>query len=134
MEENAGTRLTERFGDESDREILAEANYCLPAHVLLEKVSTELVYSRDGQLAGAHLQDDDIADALVLLDLARRDLDAVEFGLLRTARKREMTWKTIARLLDLESPQAAQQRAGRLERVMPAWVEAEFRTEPSKPS
>src|SRR6266540_651758 len=89
MEENAGTRLTKRFGDESDREILAEANYCLPAHVLLEKVSTELVYSRDGQLAGAHLQDDDIADALVLLDLARRDLDAVEFGLLRTARKRE---------------------------------------------
>ena len=52
--------------------------------------------------------------ALELLPAARAELDQLEAGLLFTARSAGLTWPQVAAALGLGSPQAAQQRAGRV--------------------
>ena len=68
----------------------------------------------------AWLGRDPEADAAVLdaglrlLASARAELDQIESGLLFAARAAGMTWPQVAGALGLGSPQAAQQRFGRL--------------------
>lgn len=52
--------------------------------------------------------------ALRLLPAARAELDAVEAGLLFTARGLDLTWGQMAQAVGLNSPQACQQRLDRL--------------------
>ena len=119
LELEAAQRLTERFASDTHREPRKEAPYSLPPHEVLEKVAAALTtpVARAPHESSTTVDDDDLRDALILLDRARRSVDAIEFQLLRAARERNMTWKTIAQALDMDSPQAAQQRLGRLERT-----------------
>jgi hypothetical protein len=132
-EAGASRRLTQRFGDEVDRYGLEQDGMARPAHDLLEKVATALIYSIGGQPAGAHVEDDDIVAGLLLLNLARRDLDSVELQLLTAARRRGLTWKTIAQTLGLESPQAAQQRNDRLTKAITGRPASDFPDFPDRP-
>ena len=66
-----------------------------------------------------HASREELAAALVLLEGARADLDALETALLFTARAEGMTWPEIADLLGLRSPQAAQQRLQRVSTRLP---------------
>ena len=123
----ASRRLTHNLGSDSDRDCLDHEGYAPPAHDLLEKVATALIYSVGGGPAGAHVTDGDIEAGLVLLTTARRDLDRVELQLLTAARRRGLTWKTISQALGLESPQAAQQRSDRLARALETWSPTQLR-------
>lgn len=58
---------------------------------------------------------DDLAAALRLVDAAHAELDALEAGLLFTARAEGLTWQQIAGHLGVRSPQAAQQRFDRVQ-------------------
>lgn len=57
---------------------------------------------------------DDLRAALMLLESARADLDALEAGLMLIARAEGLTWPDIAEQLGVKSPQAAQQRFQRV--------------------
>ena len=52
--------------------------------------------------------------ALALLPAARAEADQVEAALLFTARARGLSWARISQAIGLGSPQAAQQRFGRV--------------------
>jgi hypothetical protein len=58
--------------------------------------------------------DGDLLAALALLPAARAEADQVEAALLFTARARGLSWARISRAIGLGSPQAAQQRLGRI--------------------
>jgi glutathione S-transferase len=58
--------------------------------------------------------DEDLLAALTLLSAARAEVDQVEAALLFTARARGLSWPRISRAMGLGSPQAAQQRFGRV--------------------
>jgi hypothetical protein len=58
--------------------------------------------------------DGDLLAALALLPAARAEADQVEAALLFTARARGLSWARISRAIGLGSPQAAQQRFGRI--------------------
>ncbi len=58
--------------------------------------------------------DADLLAALRLLPAARAELDALEAGLLFTARGLDLTWGQMAQAVGLNSPQACQQRLDRL--------------------
>lgn len=60
------------------------------------------------------LDQTDLVAALTLVAPVRADLDAVELGLLETARHRGLTWQAIAFGLGLGTAQAARQRYERL--------------------
>lgn len=60
------------------------------------------------------LDQSDLLAALTLVTPVRADLDAVELGLLESARQRGLTWQAIAFGLGLGSAQAARQRYERL--------------------
>ncbi|MFV2020298.1 DNA-binding protein [Micromonospora sp. LOL_023] len=60
------------------------------------------------------LDQTDLLAALTLIAPVRADLDAVELGLLETARQRGLTWQVIAFGLGLGTAQAARQRYERL--------------------
>ncbi|MDM8084407.1 hypothetical protein QUV83_06485 [Cellulomonas cellasea] len=55
-----------------------------------------------------------LSAGLRLLESARAELDQIEAGLLFAARARGMTWPELSEALGLRSPQAAQQRFGRI--------------------
>jgi len=57
---------------------------------------------------------DDLLAALTLLPAARAEVKQAEAALLFTARARGLSWAQISRALGLGSPQAAQQRFGRI--------------------
>ncbi|GIJ43350.1 hypothetical protein Val02_02360 [Virgisporangium aliadipatigenens] len=63
---------------------------------------------------GPAVDHDDLAAALTLVGRARAELDALELGLLETARHRGMTWQALAHGVGLGSAQAAKQRHDRL--------------------
>jgi hypothetical protein len=63
---------------------------------------------------GRTVDHDDLAAALTLVGRARAELDALELGLLETARHRGMTWQALAHGVGLGSAQAAKQRHDRL--------------------
>lgn len=52
--------------------------------------------------------------ALTLLPAARAEVDQVEAALMFTARSNGLSWPQISRAMGLASPQAAQQRFGRV--------------------
>lgn len=58
--------------------------------------------------------DGDLLAALALLPAARAEADQLESALLFTARARGLSWARISRAIGLGSPQAAQQRFGRI--------------------
>jgi hypothetical protein len=58
--------------------------------------------------------DGDLLAALALLPAARAEADQVEAALLFTARARGLSWARISQAIGLGSPQAAQQRFGRV--------------------
>ena len=58
--------------------------------------------------------DEDLLAALTLLSAARAEVDQVEAALLFTARAHGLSWPRISRAMGLGSPQAAQQRFGRV--------------------
>ncbi len=58
--------------------------------------------------------EEDLLEALALLSAARAEVDQVEAALLFTARARGLSWPRISRAMGLGSPQAAQQRFGRV--------------------
>lgn len=60
------------------------------------------------------LGDEELLAALTLLPAARAEVDQMEAGLLFTTRARGLSWPQISRALGLGSPQAAQQRFGRV--------------------
>lgn len=68
---------------------------------------------------------DDLRAALVLLESARSDLDALEAGLMLIARAEGLTWPDIATHLGVRSPQAAQQRFQRVSARAPGDDDAE---------
>ncbi len=55
-----------------------------------------------------------IEAGLGLVAAARAEIDQLEVGVLFAARGQGMTWDEIARAMGLHSPQAVQQRLGRL--------------------
>jgi hypothetical protein len=57
---------------------------------------------------------DDLLAALTLLPAARAEVDQTEAALLFTARAHGLSWSRISRAMGLGSPQAAQQRFGRV--------------------
>jgi hypothetical protein len=57
---------------------------------------------------------DDLLAALALLPAARAEVDQAEAALLFTARAHGLSWSQISRAMGLGSPQAAQQRFGRV--------------------
>jgi glutathione S-transferase len=57
---------------------------------------------------------EDLLAALALLPAARAEADQVEAALLFTARAEGLSWSRISRAMGLGSPQAAQQRFGRV--------------------
>ncbi|MBV9384302.1 MAG: DNA-binding protein [Streptosporangiaceae bacterium] len=58
--------------------------------------------------------EEDLLAALALLPAARAELDQIETALLFTARAEGLSWSRISRAMGLGSPQAAQQRFGRV--------------------
>ena len=60
------------------------------------------------------LDQTDLVAALTLVAPVRADLDAIELGLLESARQRGLTWQAIAFGLGLGTAQAARQRYERL--------------------
>jgi hypothetical protein len=58
--------------------------------------------------------EEDVQAALALLSAARAEVEALETGLLFTARAQGMPWGRISRWMGLGSAQAAQQRFDRL--------------------
>jgi len=58
--------------------------------------------------------EEDLLAALALLSAARAEVDQAEAALLFTARARGLSWPRISRAMGLGSPQAAQQRFGRV--------------------
>jgi hypothetical protein len=74
---------------------------------------------RTGGLAGAGCAgsgtgQDDLLAALALLPAARAEVDQAEAALLFTARAHGLSWSRISQAMGLGSPQAAQQRFGRI--------------------
>jgi hypothetical protein len=57
---------------------------------------------------------DELLAALTLLPAARAEVDQAEAALLFTARAHGLSWTQISRAMGLGSPQAAQQRFGRV--------------------
>jgi glutathione S-transferase len=57
---------------------------------------------------------DELLAALTLLPAARAEVDQTEAALLFTARAKGLSWSRISRAMGLGSPQAAQQRFGRI--------------------
>jgi hypothetical protein len=57
---------------------------------------------------------DDLLAALALLPAARAEVDQAEAALLFTARAHGLSWSRISQAMGLGSPQAAQQRFGRI--------------------
>ena len=57
---------------------------------------------------------DDLLAALTLLPAARAEVDQTEAALLFTARAHGLSWSQISQAMGLGSPQAAQQRFGRV--------------------
>jgi hypothetical protein len=57
---------------------------------------------------------DDLVAALTLLPAARAEVDQTEAALLFTARAHGLSWAQISQAMGLGSPQAAQQRFGRI--------------------
>jgi hypothetical protein len=57
---------------------------------------------------------DDVLAALTLLAAARAEVDQTEAALLFTARAHGLSWSQISQAMGLGSPQAAQQRFGRV--------------------
>ena len=57
---------------------------------------------------------DDLLAALTLLPAARAEVDQAEAALLFAARAHGLSWARISRAMGLGSPQAAQQRFGRI--------------------
>ncbi len=57
---------------------------------------------------------DELLAALTLLPAARAEVDQAEAALLFTARAHGLSWSQISRAMGLGSPQAAQQRFGRV--------------------
>lgn len=109
-------RLTHRYGDERERAFVDDPNGLpVPADDLMGRVIGAARGYREGPVPGL----DDVADALAVVDIARRSLDGMECNLIRiartaTAERRQLTWKEIAAELGYDSPQAAQQRYQRL--------------------
>ena len=64
--------------------------------------------------AAGEASHEDLRAALALLESARADLDALEAGLMLSARAEGLTWPDIAKQLGVKSPQAAQQRFQRV--------------------
>jgi hypothetical protein len=62
----------------------------------------------------ADLQPNDLLSALTLLPAARAEVEALEAGLLFTARSAGLTWAQIADAMGFKSPQACQQHYTRL--------------------
>lgn len=60
------------------------------------------------------LDPEDLLDALTLLPAARAEVEALEAGMLFTARSAGLTWAQIAEAMSFRSPQACQQHAARL--------------------
>ncbi|MET8141458.1 DNA-binding protein [Sphaerisporangium sp. NPDC005288] len=62
----------------------------------------------------ADLTPEDILGALALMPAARAEVEALEAGLLFTARGAGLTWAQMAQAMGFNSPQACQQRYTRL--------------------
>jgi hypothetical protein len=62
----------------------------------------------------SRLSGNDLLAALALLPAARAEVDQLETALLFAARTQGISWARISRAMGLRSPQAAQQRLGRV--------------------
>jgi hypothetical protein len=66
------------------------------------------------QIDSSDLGEEALLAALALLAAARTEADQAEAALMFTARARHLSWLQISRAMGLRSPQAAQQRFGRV--------------------
>jgi hypothetical protein len=76
--------------------------------------AAELIRFATWRAARGEMGRDDLLAALTLVDPARAEADQAEAALLFLARGHGLTWAQISRALGLRSPQAAQQRFGRV--------------------
>lgn len=112
---DAERRLTHAYGDERERAFVDGPNG-LP--VRADDLMSRVIGAARGY-GGRTPELGDVADALAVVDIARRSLRGLELNLIRVARsstpeRRQLTWKEIAAELGYDSPQAAQQRYRRL--------------------
>lgn len=113
---DAEKRLTHAYGDDRERAFVDDPNG-LP--VRADDLMARVIGAARGYGGGRTPELDDVADALAVVDFARRSLRGLELNLIRVARtatpeRRQLTWKEIAAELGYDSPQAAQQRYRRL--------------------
>jgi hypothetical protein len=74
----------------------------------------DLIQFAAWQAGISRLSSADLLAALTLLPAARAEVDQVETALLFSARAEGISWARISRAMGLRSPQAAQQRLGRV--------------------
>jgi hypothetical protein len=76
--------------------------------------AVDLIQFAAWQAGNSRLSDADLLAALALLPAARAEVDQLEAALLFTARAKGLSWSRISLAVGLRSPQAAQQRLGRV--------------------
>ncbi len=76
----------------------------------------DLVQFAAWQAGISRLSGPDLLAALTLVPAARAEVDQLESALLFSARAHGYSWSQISRAMGLRSPQAAQQRLGRIAR------------------
>ncbi|MFI9550042.1 hypothetical protein [Nonomuraea endophytica] len=115
----AQLRLMARFGTDLERQWAADpANS--PRADADDLMHSVLAAGRQRDQNPPNPTGQDLADALRMVPMARRDLDLLEHSLLRAAREAGLRWRDIAGALGLDSPQAAQQRLARLDGRAPS--------------
>jgi glutathione S-transferase len=110
--EQAGREATAR------RELLAAGAASLPRAPWLAgpqpPAAADLIQFALWRSQHDHLGEAGLLAALALLPAARAEVDQIEAALLFTARARGLPWARISQAMGLGSPQAAQQRFGRV--------------------
>lgn len=76
--------------------------------------ATDLIRFAVWRAQAGRIGEEDLLSALALLAAARAEVDQAEAALLFTARACGLPWPRISRAMGLRSPQAAQQRFGRV--------------------
>jgi hypothetical protein len=83
-------------------------------HAAQPPAAVDLIQFATWQARISRPSDEDLLAALALLPAARAEVDQLEVALLSAARSRGFSWSRISLALGLRSPQAAQQRLGRV--------------------
>jgi len=103
---------------ESRRRLLEASGNVIPRPPWLPEdqppSAVDLIQFATWRAGNSGLDAADLLAALTLLPAARTEVDQLETALFLKARARGISWSRISRALGLRSPQAAQQRYGRV--------------------